>query len=117
VTSPRLCVVGCARELQLAKNLLAQIQRFGQRLDSRACSTTPATPNVPVTDPGLSTNRSHARTCWRPSTARTVHVRAAMSTAVTAPISTRVLGRDAASGVATQRGSTTPPTTSGSNAE
>jgi hypothetical protein len=34
MTTPHLRVVGCAPELELAKNLLAQIQRFGQRLES-----------------------------------------------------------------------------------
>jgi hypothetical protein len=80
-----------------------------------ACSSTPAMPNVLVTDPGFSTRRCHPSSCSRPSAPRTRHVCSAGSTAATAPVSTRVERSDAASGIAACCGSSTPPATSGSS--
>src|SRR6478672_4925895 len=58
---------------------------------------TPATPNVPVTDSRLTTT-DLTRRAARGRLGRAV--RAPMSTAATAPSSTRVLGSEAASGAA-----------------
>jgi hypothetical protein len=80
-----------------------------------ACSSTPAMPNVLVTDPGFSTRRCHPSSCSRPSAPRTRHVCSVGSMAVTVPVSTRVERSDAASGIAACRGSSTPPATSGSS--